>query len=215
MLQSLLSFLYPPLCLHCRETVKEERNYLCPDCFGELELLDSKCRCPLCFAELESPAQKVCADCRQKKQPLHRQAAAFDYTGPAASLLYGLTNKKQPYLAKGMGAFLVMQWANLNWEKPDLITFTPRPYRQVIRVGYDHNELLAKEVSQLLDVPLVRALKYEDSERPLYRPKKRLDDKAVLLIADTTERIHLAAEGLMESYPSRMWGLALCYECFK
>ena len=30
----------------------------------------------------------------------------------------------------------------------------PRPVRQMIRVGYDHNALLAQEVSRLLEVPL-------------------------------------------------------------
>lgn len=143
---------------------------------------------------------------------IHRKAAAFDYTGPAASLLTGLVSKKQPYLAKGAGAFLVLQWTNLNWDIPDLIVPVPRPVRQMIRVGYDHNALLAQEVSRLLEVPFINALTFDDDETPPFRPKRKLDDKSVLLIADTTQLIAPAAEGLMEAFPGAISGLAFCYE---
>lgn len=210
----ILAFIYPPLCLHCRQTLQQQSHYLCTDCLSELKLLDPKYYCPFCFTQLESLHTKICDKCRRNKHPIHRKAAAFEGEGPAASLLSGLVDKKQPYLAKGASAFLVMQWANLNWDKPDLIIPVPRPLRQKIRRGFDPGELLAAEVGRLLQVPVQKALAFDDDERPPYKLKTQLEDKALLLIADKTGPLSMAAEVLMGAYPKSVHGLAFCTEIY-
>lgn len=210
----LISLLYPPLCLHCRQKLTEEQHYFCRTCFSTLEIVDPKYRCPFCFNELESLHQKICPDCRIQKSTLLRMAAVFDYSGPVSALLSGLADKKQPYLAKGAGAFLVMQWANLPWEKPDVIVPVTRSIRHSIRHGYDPNNLLAQEVGRLLQLPLATALSYDEYETPPFRLKSKLEDKTVLMVADKTTLLPLAAEALTEAYPRHIFGLALSLDAF-
>jgi predicted amidophosphoribosyltransferase len=208
-LRPLISLLYPPLCLHCGQKLTERQHYLCATCFSTLERVDPNYRCPFCFSELEALHQKICAECRQQKQPLHRVAAVFDSSGAVASLLSGLASNK-PYLAKGIGGFLVMQWAHLNWARPDVIVPVSRSVRRTIRQGYDPNTLLAQEVGRLLQLPLAPVLSYDEYETPPFRLKGRLDDKAVLMVGDKTTLMQSAADSLMGGFPSHICGLALC-----
>ncbi|MBA3816982.1 MAG: ComF family protein, partial [Parachlamydiaceae bacterium] len=119
---SFLHLLYPPLCLHCRESLEHQFPLFCQSCLNLLEIIDHATRCPFCFtSEINTESETCCPDCRQNPQIMRRIAAAFDYEGPASTLIKQLKYGGQPYLAEGAGAFLTAQFIRLEWPMPDYI----------------------------------------------------------------------------------------------
>lgn len=205
--KSLLGLIYPPLCLHCTQSLRKEEINLCASCSTMLDPLDPKYHCPFCFAHLESSHQKMCAKCRKNKKN-GRLAAVFDDSGPAQALHRGMTGRRQPYLAKGAAAYLAFQWHQLGWTA-DVIVPVPLPLRERVRQGYDYNQLLAAYLSALIGLPFAAALKHEEWSEPPYQLREKVHDQTVLLVMDRSEEnFEQAARALAEGYPRNVYGLA-------
>jgi ComF family protein len=91
-------------------------------------------------------------------------AAAFDYEGPAASLVRRLKYGNQPYLAQGMAAFLVTQFYHLQWPLPEALVPAPVTFTHWLVRGYNQSRLLAEEMARLLQRPVWSALKRKSGD---------------------------------------------------
>ncbi len=231
MLSSILSLLYPPLCLHCRESLEKGNPIFCKGCLEQLELIDPTSRCVVCFSTINQTVGKVCPRCLHKGQrTISQLAAVFDYMGPASTLIKCLKYSQQPYLAKGAGAFLVAQWVRLEWPLPDLIVPVPMAFTHWLERGYNQSALLAEIVAEALDRPLAEPLKRSSGDyrqaalnqqqrkkltasRFHLNPKISLLDKTILLIDDvmtTSTTLEQCAQVLLEGHPKRIYGLTVC-----
>lgn len=222
--------LFPPLCLHCRQEVLEEAFPLCTDCLSLLELIDPVERCPYCFASDYCPERRVCGLCVKRLPMLHGIAAAFDYIGPAATLIRKMKYTNQPYLAEGCGAYLAAQLLRLEWPLPDVIVPVPIATTHWLERGYNQSVLLAQSISRLIQKPVAEVLVRRSgdySQAGLSRhqrtklggskfqlkPGYSLQDKTVLLVDDvmtTGSTIRKCAEAMMREYPGSIYGLAVC-----
>jgi ComF family protein len=137
---------------------------------------------------------------------------------------------QQPYLAKGAAAFMVAQWANLEWPMPDIVVPVPMSFTHWLERGYNQSELLAKEIATLLDRPMVNALGRKSGDysqaglsisqrrslegsRFYLRSNQLLYDKTILLIDDVITSgttLNRCAEALMEGHPGVVYGLSFC-----
>lgn len=229
-IRSFKDLLFPPLCIHCRESIDEEFAYLCTECTRLLQLIDPKERCPRCFSQDYCAESKRCSCCQPGELALHRLAAAFDYIGPAASIIRKLKYGNQPFLAKGAGAYLVAQFFQLEWPMPDLIVPVPISFTHWLERGYNQSGLLAETVSQILGIPEVSVLtrksgdysqagmdrkqrKTLTSESLLLKKEHQLYDKRILLIDDvmtTGSTLQRCAEVLYEGCPADVYALTFC-----
>lgn len=234
LLKSFRNLLFPPVCLHCREMIEEDSSYLCHECMGKLQLIDPHERCPQCFSSEYTIELKSCPICQDKDLnlpvSLNHIAAAFDYVGPPASIIRKLKYGNQPYLAKGAGAFLVAQFIQLNWPLPDYIVPVPISSTHWIERGYNQSQLLAENVSLLLNKPLHLLLKRKSgdysqaglnrqqrtlltSSSLLLKKETPLYDKTILLIDDvmtTGSTLKRCAETLREGCPKEIYALTFC-----
>ena len=199
-------------------------------CAAQLDLIDPQERCPYCFSADYDPKQRVCYPCYVEAPVFKRCAAAFDYQGPAASLVLKMKYANQPYLAKGAGAYLAIQHMNLHWPKPDLIVPVPLTLVHRISRGYNQSLLLAESLGNILKCPVQevlcrRWLDYSQAgmskaqrlklEPDSFSLKKRIDirDKVILLVDDvmTSGRtLNCCAETLYTGFPKAVYGLSLC-----
>ncbi len=85
--------------------------------------------------------------------------AAFDYDGPAASLVKCLKYGNQYYLARGMASFLMVQFDRLKWPMPDVLIPMPIAFTHWLERGYNQSTLLAEEMGRLLQRPVWNTLK--------------------------------------------------------
>lgn len=229
----LLSFrdlLFPPLCLHCRQTIHESSAYLCTDCTMKLELIDPNQRCPFCFSMEFCCESKRCSSCKPGETPIDRMGAACDYLGPAASIVRRMKYGNQPYLSKGAAGLMVAQFVQLGWPMPDCIVPVPISLTHLIERGYNQTHLLAQEISTMLGKPLHTPLKrlsgdYSQAGMSLsqranlsstsikLKPNHQLCDKRILLIDDVMtsgSTLKRCAEALYGGYPSQIYALTFC-----
>jgi ComF family protein len=228
--KAFLYLAYPALCLHCRDGMENPDHLLCPSCLTLLSLIDFQERCPTCFGADYEPIIGKCADCDREKFLLHRRAAAFEYLGPAETLVKKFKYSNKPYLAKLLASYLVAQFFLLEWPKPDLVIPVPMPWTHLMSRGYNQSALLAHEVAQMLDVPfgdVLRRRAGDYSQAGLSIEQRRqltqstlslkqgisLHDKTLLLIDDvmtTGTTLNRCAETLMTGFPDRVYALAFC-----
>ncbi|MDP1836824.1 MAG: phosphoribosyltransferase family protein [Chlamydiales bacterium] len=223
---SWLNFTLPSFCIHC-DCATESGALFCEVCLQLLHLLSPQDRCAKCFQEGTS---SICIDCKKIPPLWHRAAAAFDYIGPAGTLVKRLKYGGLPHLAKGAAAFLVAQIIRLEWPLPDVVVPVPMPHmRQFIR-GYNQSLLIADEVARMLDRPMHNVLKRHSGsfaqaglnlkQRQLLsqsqfvlKAKRHIEDRTVLLIDDvftTGATIRCCAAALLEGYPKDVYALTVC-----
>ncbi|MGZ3732991.1 MAG: ComF family protein [Parachlamydiaceae bacterium] len=230
LLNSFRDLLFPPLCLHCRNTISEMTTYLCAECSQKLQLISPQERCPLCFSSEYQLEYKQCPACNLKPSALQAMAAAFDYVGPPASIIRKFKYGNQPYLADGIGAYLVAQFLQLKWPLPDYIIPVPISFTHWLERGYNQSELIGQHIAELLGKPLITPIirKSGDySQAGMSRQQRAalttstfqlknasvLSDKVVLLIDDvitTGSTLKRCADVLAEGYPAEIYALSFC-----
>lgn len=232
LLKSFLHLVYPSLCLHCEILLENPDYLLCQDCLLLLKLIDHQERCPRCFSERYCPEQRICDECfkHSRRWALAKAAAAFDYAGPAATLIRKIKYGDQPYFTKGAAAYMVTQLIQLEWPLPEVIIPVPISLTHWLSRGYNQSLLLAEELSKLIERPVIEGLGRTSGDysqaglsrqqrlafegRSLYLKKgMELRDKTVLLIDDvmtTGSTLNRCAECLLEAFPSTIMALTFC-----
>lgn len=161
---SFVHLAYPKKCLHCSLLLSPDAFVLCSTCVSLLDYIEPSERCPSCFNIRIQESCEGCPECVQYPNPYTRMGSVFDYDGPAASLIRHLKYFNQPYLAAGMGAFLVAQWDRLQWPLPEVIVPVPISFSRWIGRGYNQSTLLAEEVGKLLQRPVWQVLKRKSGD---------------------------------------------------
>lgn len=231
--QTVLQFVYPTFCLHCQGLVTPEAGFFCETCSSLLQLIDPIERCPACFSADYVQAARFCHSCYHHSSSfIQASAAAFEYQGPAVSLIKKLKYHYQPYLAQGAAAFLALQFDRLQWPVPDVLVPVPISLMHWLDRGYNQSALIAQHLSRFLNVPVWDILRRQSgdySQAGLSFAQRQqltghqfflkeeqphaLYDKTLLLIDDvitTGKTLERCAEVLLEGYPSRLYALALC-----
>lgn len=229
-LGAFVNFVYPSFCLHCRQETSYKAGPFCDTCTEHLALIKAEERCPYCFSQDYDSEKCVCYPCYIEKPTLKRTAAAFDYIGPAASLVTQMKYANQPYLAKGCGGYLALQLLNLKWPMPDVIVPVPLTLSHKLSRGYNQSFLLAKSLGSILNKPVKEILRrqmLDVSQAGMSRNKRKqltsnsfsmkqnvnIQDLVVLLIDDvytTGKTMNCCAEILYQGYPKDIYGLSLC-----
>lgn len=227
---SLKQLIFPQLCLHCHQLLRQHQSIFCTDCFNQLEFIDPQTRCLICFSTHNMTKKSVCLECKKSNRLLTAQAAAFEYTGPASTLIRKMKYGNLPYLAKGAAAFLTAQFIKLDWPLPDVIIPTPISWTHQIERGFNQSDLIAQELSKFLKCPTINLLKrlagdYSQAGLSLSQRKKlsakrfmlkkpqHLEGHTVLLIDDVMtsgSTLECCAEALIELFPAAIYGLTVC-----
>ncbi|MCE5316209.1 MAG: double zinc ribbon domain-containing protein [Parachlamydia sp.] len=212
--QSFLDLLYPPVCIHCQESIgsRQERLF-CPQCSQELALIDPEGRCPYCFSEREIARFAACLECRRHPPKLEGIASACDNLGPARTLLNCIKSGDRPYLANGAGALMVAQFVRLQWPFPDLIVPIPISFWRAFEIGYNPNYLLAKSVGSILDRPVEHLLRIKEDAYLLKKSAPVLKDKTILFIntlMTSVNPMNDCAEILLCEGPRALYGMTFC-----
>lgn len=228
--KAFLHLAYPPLCYSCENGISNGEGLLCVECLRLLELIDPQERCPYCFSGQFCLEQRTCPDCANKKPLFTQMAAAFDYIGPAASLLKKFKYANKPHLAQGLAAYLTVQFLQLDWPMPDFIIPVPTTRAHQWIRGYHQTLLLAEHVSKGIQRPILEALTRKSGdfsqaglsrdqrirlagESIQLKPGQNLRNKHLLIIDDvftTGTTMRRCAEVLAESCPSSIHVLTVC-----
>ncbi|MCX6720940.1 MAG: ComF family protein [Candidatus Staskawiczbacteria bacterium] len=239
----LLDLLFPKFCLGC----KKEGTYLCDDCRGLLDISEFG----YCLCEANGQPKRLleghvgkCSICSRKELAGLYFALSYKEKTLTRNLIYQF--KYKPYLkdlAKTLASIivehLVISGKNTNdiWENSVLVP-VPLDSKKIKDRGYNQSEELAKELSVVLNVPVVLnvlvKIKQTDSQKGLSKTEReknlqgafaikscstsdveQLSGKKVFLVDDvytTGSTMTECAKTLKTGGAKQVWGICLARE---
>jgi hypothetical protein len=108
-----LDLLFPPLCIICRETVREPGS-LCPDCWRPISFLDGPCceACGLPF-ELDPGGETRCAACIMRPPAFDRARSVMRYDEHSRDPILALKHADRHDVAPAFARWLARTGADL------------------------------------------------------------------------------------------------------
>jgi ComF family protein len=163
-LAPVLDFFVPDACPVCASALPEAGRDLCEGCAGSVRPLPTP-RCTQCGGAADS-ALEVCGEClRIGRRPWRHAVSVFPYGDTVRELVHRLKYGHQPYLAKLLGRRMGQAWQEHGTGVPDTVVAVPLHWWRHWRRGYNQAALLAEEVSQVLGLPLLPALRRQRATR--------------------------------------------------
>ena len=174
-------------------------DYFCKDCKNALPVNDREI-CDHCGRAL-----KVCSDycitCKNFMVSVDKARSAFIYEGVIIKLILDFKYKNKRYLGKVFSEYLAPLYYK-NYFNADVIAYIPSDKKTFKRRGYNQAEILADELSKLINLPVLKdvfikkspsdrtgktraeRLKIKDTFK--ITDKKSVKDKVILLVDDVT-----------------------------
>ena len=161
-----LDLLFPPKCPFCSSVISGEPP-ICPECFKKLPFIKGR-TCIKCGAPLGEFAHDLCYRCRTDKPHFERAFIPLIYKESVSSSIIRFKFYEHPSYAHAL-AFLIADKVIRTEEFKEgfsFITFVPQNKPSRRKRGFNQAKLIAKELSSILDLPLIDTLiRKDDSAR--------------------------------------------------
>lgn len=150
-LKYLSEILFPSTCATCGSSIPDEKNLFCANCLTNTV-----------FTSFPSAYQNEMMD-RLVSIPTLKGAFAplyFKKDAPIKELFYKIKYGNRPDIAQKMAAYLAERWNNVIKDKlpVDGICYVPVHKVKLSKRGYNQSEIIAKEVAEILSIPLLHML---------------------------------------------------------
>jgi competence protein ComFC len=196
----------PDICTSCGRVLKEYNKFLlCEACLLQIRLVDSNSHTDKCFKSIDNVA--VCFD---------NNYSVCLYEGLPRELIHKLKYKDKREIAFTMAAMIYEVVMN-NKVRFDYIVPVPISKKRLRKRGYNHAELIGKELSNIAQINIINTLERTKNTstqvllsmgerwynvKGVFKNSSDLTDKSVLLIDDvitTGATAHYCAEELKAS----------------
>lgn len=201
-IDKILDVVFPPntTCLVCGGELNHNKDIeICEDCLKLLPFITEP-SCIVCGAPIKSMA-KVCNYCQNHKPIYTRAIAPFVYKGEMVGLIHALKFGNAKYIAKSLACFMA-ECFKKHKLSADIIIPAPLSYERKKQRGYNQSQLLATEISKMLNIPieidcLKKTINTTPQERLTYKERQqnlqnafsvinenKLKNKTILLVDD-------------------------------
>lgn len=160
--EALAELLWPTRCVGC----EQPGELLCDECRSELPWVEQRLACPICGAPF---GFLTCTDCEGAWRA-RACVAALGFHGTPARMVTCLKDAHDLRLAPVMAAAMLgaLEEASF-WPAPDgaprfspaetdAVCFVPATAAAYVRRGFDHMELVSRELSRMAGLPLADVL---------------------------------------------------------
>ena len=139
-------------------------NHTCLVCGGELNAPSNNFMCDTCVVALPINTEPLTLVNKEAKQHFHRAFAAFRYDKPIVEMLlqlkYNAVGDVAVALAPYMAAVLITTPSRLRRATPSkegepILVPVPLCKKRLKKRGYNQSELLAKEIGEILNYPVL------------------------------------------------------------
>ncbi|MBQ8869447.1 MAG: ComF family protein [Oscillospiraceae bacterium] len=147
MIKKLLKLFFINKCAHCG---KETEGVLCKDCAKPVRILNFGL-CQRCGKPIKS------CICKALDRTVIRVISAYKFEEPAiCSVIYKLKSKGTQRVVKFLSAAMLEKLHDeYSGVSLDFVTYTPVSNAKLRQKGFDHAELLAREIAAGLELPLI------------------------------------------------------------
>jgi len=151
-LASLGDLLLPPACAVCGDLLDQSTPIVCPECLSGFELLTGML-CPRCGQPY--PGSGPCPDCRESQNRLEKVRSVYAFGGALQEAVLRLKLYHKTRLAAFFaGQIAGAKLSDLDLRAQDLLVPVPLHKRRQANRGFNQSQLIARRLSDLLDVPL-------------------------------------------------------------
>jgi len=186
----LLEFLYPGniSCILCDNPINKNNTYsMCKECFTNINfILDGciKCGKPIINYSLEEQNIEGCNYCLNKGFYFDKVISCVEYTQFSKKIVFGLKYNSKTYISKYI-AQIMKEKLELDNLKFDYILFVPLHKKRMKKRGFNQAEKIAKNLSNLVNIPIIDKIDRKYNTRRLYilnkeERKKELKDAFIL-----------------------------------
>lgn len=152
-------FLFAPKsnCLGCQSRLGAVKGFLCPECYASLSPLyttndGTKYLCDLCGSEITG----LRCRCGGRPNKAYPSYSAYYFELPVSTLIKAFKYRSVKALADWMADEMI---AALKGERDfDIITFVPMHFIRRISRGFNQSEILARLISEKLQIPCLPLL---------------------------------------------------------
>jgi len=168
-----LDCLFPPLCLSCHKNIKNQSNYLCDNCFSEINFYDGMF-CPKCGQRAID--EKLSCYCLEE----YILAPACHFEIPIIPLLYGLKYLKLQKVHIFLSALIIFYFQKINFYPKDyLITYIPIHKIKQRKRGFNQSKLIAQTIGEKFSLEIISMLIKNKNNQPQAKikdPQKRIQN---------------------------------------
>lgn len=217
--QGVVDFIYPPLCILCRNNLTPEEKLVCQNCWDNLPTIESSNQDHLWI--------------QQKKQKIYFEGfyACFQFSPEMQILIHQFKYKRKLSLGRKMGETAAkLLTTEPAFNQIDCILPVPLHRRKLRERGYNQSWEIVYHLSVKSGIPcsnqILRRIRYTSSQTELDAearvknvanafvvPNPALVQNRNFLIVDdlitTGSTLNACAKALAEAGANRIWGLAI------
>ncbi len=230
-LDKFLDWLYPRRCVFCDGLLGKKETFLCSRCSKIRPQLIKEPRCKKCGKQISVMEKEYCYDCTKFQHAFSSGIGLFLYQEPlkGALMRFKFHGRKEYgiFLGRLMRTYGASFLAQI---QPDVIIPVPIHKKKYYTRGYNQAEVLAREMSRGLSIPvrtdLVLRKKFTKAQKELGKKERKKNlEKAfcvnsqaaqyerVLLVDDiytTGSTIHAIGKKLREQGVEQVYFISLC-----
>lgn len=188
----LLDVLYPRHCFACDKSLHEEKNtYVCESCLEIIEATEAK-RCIKCGLKSGpgiTSSSKGCPECKNANLGFEKSLFVSDNIEPMRTLIHQFKYKKHMCLAAPLGSLLVNLLHQKTIGKIDAVVPVPLHWKKKQERGFNQSELMAKEISKKLSIPIYTNNLFRDkntlSQTQLSRTQRQKNVKGAFKVKNS------------------------------
>lgn len=150
-----MTLLYPDICPFCgRILKKEEKRNICKACEFKLPYIYEP-RCKKCGKPINKEEQEYCWDCEHHRHYFDRGLAVWEHRPVVAHAVYQFKYHNRRIYSHFFAKEMVKSYESVirKWNI-DLIVPIPISKKRKKQRGYNQAELIAREMSRLLEIPM-------------------------------------------------------------
>ena len=154
-LNKIVEFLFPSnlTCIFCGGELEEENKNICKNCLKNLPVVEKICL--RCGSPISSKAD-YCLTCKNSQRSFDLARAPFIYKDMICDIIYNFKYNGKKYLAKHLAEFMFKTFKEIEKEilNVDIVVPVPLHIKKRKQRGFNQAELLAKELSKMIDSKL-------------------------------------------------------------
>ena len=164
MLNKILDVIFPPKCPFCGK-ILQDKTPVCHRCMSSLPFIKGK-SCKICGRPVEESSHVICVGCRLNRTYFEHAFIPLIYTDKAKDAVLALKSG-HPYYSKGIAYVLADKIINSpQYSNFDFVTFVPQDKIAFKNRGYNQAELIARELSKILNIPCIPTLRKTTDGKP-------------------------------------------------
>lgn len=191
-----IDILWPKSCHICSKIMKRQLNgfdkYICASCFADMKK-NALISCQICGANLDIGNKHTHLSClsHQQNPPVYQKLiSCYLYEGATKKLIHSFKYEHKPYLVKSIMKLInerLAEYMETSFKIIDYLVAIPLHPARLREREFNQSELIAKEISQQLQKPLVPALKkikHTKSQTTLNKTERFLNLRGAFAIND-------------------------------